>query len=39
MLLDTLGSTLLENILASKGVNRAGEGVNGIEFNRAVHNS
>ena len=39
MLLDTLGSTLLEKILAGKGVNRAGEGVNGIEFNRTVHNA
>ena len=27
MLLGTLGASLLENILASKGINRAGEGV------------
>ena len=27
MLLDTLGASLLENILAGKGINRAGEGI------------
>ena len=27
MLLGTLGASLLENILAGKGINRAGEGV------------
>ena len=27
MLLDTLGASLLGNILAGKGINRAGEGV------------
>ena len=27
MLLDTLSATLLENILAGKGMNRAGEGI------------
>ena len=27
MLLDTLGASLLGNILAGKGINRAGEGI------------
>ena len=27
MLLDTLGASLLRNILAGRGINRAGEGV------------